>query len=393
MAPETLRARARRHRPAGRQRCRDRREPHANLRRSGADRCRRSSPPRSASRSRCASRRTVPRSPGGRRPAEDGAAQERRRHALLPADRRSRATTSSKSATQRGTLAVAPAAASASPTWRRGGPWGLAVQLYGLRRAGRRRDRRFRRAARFRARRRRAWRRRGRDQPGARAVLRRPRPLQPVRAVQPGRCSTCCTRTLPRRRDAGARGREALPLIDWPAAARAGSRACAAPSSGRGHARRSMRFRARTRRRAGAARPLRGAARASLRRGPRPLALARLARGVSRPGQPGGRRRSPATMRTRSPSMPGCNCAPTRASPRRRRRRARPGMPIGLISDLAVGTDGGGSHAWSRQDETLIGLTVGAPPDLLEPARARTGASSASRRAGCGSTASRRSSR
>jgi len=43
------------------------------------------------------------------------------------------------------------------------------------------------------------------------------------------------------------------------------------------------------------------------------------------------------------------------------------GMPIGLISDLAVGTDAGGSHAWSRQDEMLIGLTVGAPPDLLSP--------------------------
>ena len=43
------------------------------------------------------------------------------------------------------------------------------------------------------------------------------------------------------------------------------------------------------------------------------------------------------------------------------------GMRIGLISDLAVGTDGGGSHAWSRQKETLIGLTVGAPPDLLSP--------------------------
>ncbi len=43
------------------------------------------------------------------------------------------------------------------------------------------------------------------------------------------------------------------------------------------------------------------------------------------------------------------------------------GMKIGLISDLAVGTDAGGSHVWSRQDETLIGLTVGAPPDLLAP--------------------------
>ena len=41
------------------------------------------------------------------------------------------------------------------------------------------------------------------------------------------------------------------------------------------------------------------------------------------------------------------------------------GMRIGLISDLAVGTDSGGSQGWSRQDEMLFGLTVGAPPDLL----------------------------
>jgi 4-alpha-glucanotransferase len=41
------------------------------------------------------------------------------------------------------------------------------------------------------------------------------------------------------------------------------------------------------------------------------------------------------------------------------------GMPVGVINDLAVGTDSGGSHAWSRQDETLIGLKIGAPPDLL----------------------------
>ena len=41
------------------------------------------------------------------------------------------------------------------------------------------------------------------------------------------------------------------------------------------------------------------------------------------------------------------------------------GMPIGLIGDLAVGTDGGGSHSWSHQDDMLVGLSVGAPPDLL----------------------------
>ncbi len=44
------------------------------------------------------------------------------------------------------------------------------------------------------------------------------------------------------------------------------------------------------------------------------------------------------------------------------------GMAIGLVSDLAVGTDSGGSHSWSRKPETLIGLTVGAPPDLLQRA-------------------------
>ena len=41
------------------------------------------------------------------------------------------------------------------------------------------------------------------------------------------------------------------------------------------------------------------------------------------------------------------------------------GMSIGLIADLAVGADSGGSHCWSRQDETLIGMGIGAPPDLL----------------------------
>jgi 4-alpha-glucanotransferase len=44
------------------------------------------------------------------------------------------------------------------------------------------------------------------------------------------------------------------------------------------------------------------------------------------------------------------------------------GMRIGLIADLAVGMDSGGSHAWSRQDDLLVGLTVGAPPDLFNRA-------------------------
>lgn len=41
------------------------------------------------------------------------------------------------------------------------------------------------------------------------------------------------------------------------------------------------------------------------------------------------------------------------------------GMAVGLIADLAVGADGAGSQAWSRQDELLANLTVGAPPDIL----------------------------
>jgi 4-alpha-glucanotransferase len=41
------------------------------------------------------------------------------------------------------------------------------------------------------------------------------------------------------------------------------------------------------------------------------------------------------------------------------------GMRIGLISDVAVGMNPGGSHAWSRPQDLLLGLSVGAPPDLL----------------------------
>lgn len=44
------------------------------------------------------------------------------------------------------------------------------------------------------------------------------------------------------------------------------------------------------------------------------------------------------------------------------------GMAVGLIADLAVGADGAGSQAWSRQDELLAGLNVGAPPDILNRA-------------------------
>ncbi len=44
------------------------------------------------------------------------------------------------------------------------------------------------------------------------------------------------------------------------------------------------------------------------------------------------------------------------------------GMAIGLVADLAVGIDPGGSHAWSRRGELLHGLTLGAPPDAFQAA-------------------------
>lgn len=39
------------------------------------------------------------------------------------------------------------------------------------------------------------------------------------------------------------------------------------------------------------------------------------------------------------------------------------GARIGLVADLAVGTNHAGSHCWSRQAEVLNGVEIGAPPD------------------------------
>jgi 4-alpha-glucanotransferase len=44
------------------------------------------------------------------------------------------------------------------------------------------------------------------------------------------------------------------------------------------------------------------------------------------------------------------------------------GMAIGLIADLAVGCDSAGSHAWSYRNDMLEGVSVGAPPDLFNQA-------------------------
>jgi 4-alpha-glucanotransferase len=43
------------------------------------------------------------------------------------------------------------------------------------------------------------------------------------------------------------------------------------------------------------------------------------------------------------------------------------GLRIGLIADLAIGMESGGSHAWARQSDLLTGLSIGAPPDLFNP--------------------------
>jgi 4-alpha-glucanotransferase len=41
------------------------------------------------------------------------------------------------------------------------------------------------------------------------------------------------------------------------------------------------------------------------------------------------------------------------------------GLRVGLISDLAVGMNSGGSQSWANQADILNGLQIGAPPDLF----------------------------
>ena len=46
---------------------------------------------------------------------------------------------------------------------------------------------------------------------------------------------------------------------------------------------------------------------------------------------------------------------------------ALPELPLGYLTDLAVGAAGTGFDAWSLQDELALGMRVGAPPDPLGP--------------------------
>jgi len=62
-------------------------------------------------------------------------------------------------------------------------------------------------------------------------------------------------------------------------------------------------------------------------------------------------------------------------------RARQAGMRIGLIGDVAVGMNPAGSHAWSRQSDILLGLTIGAPPDLLNSRGQEWGLTSFSPRA------------
>ena len=41
------------------------------------------------------------------------------------------------------------------------------------------------------------------------------------------------------------------------------------------------------------------------------------------------------------------------------------GMPIGIVHDLAVGTDPAGADAWALQDALALGARIGAPPDTF----------------------------
>ena len=43
------------------------------------------------------------------------------------------------------------------------------------------------------------------------------------------------------------------------------------------------------------------------------------------------------------------------------------GMRIGLVSDLAIGMDRSGSHAWASGGDLLMDLSIGAPPDIFNP--------------------------
>ncbi len=158
---------------------------------------------------------------------------------------------------------------------------------------------------------------------------------------------------------------EAADLVDWPAASRARLMAFRQQFEREGRSAAFAAFRQEQGEPLDPPRALRGAARALLQGRPREVALAQLAGRLQATPR---RRKWPRSWREHADEVAfhafmqftadqGLSAA--------QRAAKDAGMGIGLIADLAVGTDSGGSHSWSRQDEMLIGLSIGAPPDLL----------------------------
>ncbi len=59
--------------------------------------------------------------------------------------------------------------------------------------------------------------------------------------------------------------------------------------------------------------------------------------------------------------------AAERGLERAQREAVAAGMEIGLIADLAIGVHNAGSDAWAQPAQLLSGLTIGAPGDILNP--------------------------
>ncbi len=74
---------------------------------------------------------------------------------------------------------------------------------------------------------------------------------------------------------------------------------------------------------------------------------------------------SPPATRVKSPFTRFLQWLADRAFGKAQTDMREAGMRIGLIADLAVGMESGGSYVWAHQHETLSPLTVGAPPDLF----------------------------
>ena len=108
------------------------------------------------------------------------------------------------------------------------------------------------------------------------------------------------------------------------------------------------------------------------------------------PRRPAGRRRCARSWPTGSSSTCGCSGASTSSWPRRSRRPATPGMPIGIVHDLAVGVHPDGADAWALRDVARPRRHRRRAAGRVQPAWARTGPSRRGGRTGWPSWATRR---